>query len=185
MNKNSNREQAKETLNFVINEIVREITEERLPKLPEPTDMAEIQAKYWPEEYEIRLTIKALRKLPEHSIADIEAVIQKNKSSELYESFESYWSQAKQKITDDNIPIGLRILNTTEIFRNLAEYYGKDWLNPELAHTAKGMEEITKRLIKFIERQDQREIIASSDLKPTTIQPEELKSKQNISVKSL
>lgn len=180
--KSKQREEAKETLNFVIDDIVREITEEHLPKLPQMTDMAEIQEKYRPYEYTIDLAITEI--YPVFRRADITASIQKKYSNKSYESFREYWNEARQKITDDNIHIGLRALHATEIFRNMSEYYGNDTQNPDVKSTAKALQEIVKRYITFAEKNKEKNI-TSLDAKQIDIQTEKLKKAKHIHVQSL
>jgi len=180
--KSKQREEDKKTLNFVIDDIVREITEEYLPKLPQMTDMAEIQEKYRPEEYTIDLAITEVH--PLFSRADITATIQKKDSDKSYESFKEYWSKAKQGVINDTIPTGLRAFYTVEIFRNLAEYYGNDLQNLDVKATSKALQEIVKRFISFAEKNNEKNI-TTLDAKQIDIKTEKLKTIKNLCVQSL
>ncbi|MBD3362051.1 hypothetical protein GF358_04655 [Candidatus Woesearchaeota archaeon] len=178
------RDEDKNTLNFVIDEILKEITSDLLPKLPKIADMAEIQEKYIPNKYEIELNVNKVKPHQRFNTARITARISKKSSDKGYDHFEEYWQEAKTKIADNSTPIELRALHVTEVFRNLAEYYGNDLQNPEIKQIGKSLQEIVKRLLGFSKKHDDKQITVL-DTSKIGILPEELTNKKAIYVLNL
>ncbi|MBN1645188.1 hypothetical protein JW851_04100 [Candidatus Woesearchaeota archaeon] len=142
----------KETLNFVLEEIAREITEEHLPKLPRLSDFTETIEKYRPSVYKMNLTLSKLTDCAHGRkfYATATANITKQKSEKEYKNFKEYWNDIKKGLLDENKTHGQKAFLCIEIFRNLLEYYGNDI--SIINKTADALQEIAKRFIKFKRR---------------------------------
>ena len=145
------RKQEKETLDFVIKDILEQATKIDLPKLPSLIDFAEnTNNKYVPKKYQITdFSIKNEIGCGEKYEAEICVTITKTDSSETYNSFFDYWTYAADKINNIDTSTGKRALLATELFRNFLEFYGNDSQNKDINKIIKSLHEIVTRLIRF------------------------------------
>ena len=150
------KEQDKKVLDFVINDILDQAKID-LAKLPSLTDFAEnINKKYIPKTYQItNFSIINEVGCGEKYEAEICATIAKTDSNESYGSFFDYWNDTADKIKNSHASTGKRALFTTELFRNLLEFYGNDAQNKDIHKIITSLHEIVTRLIRFNKAHDE------------------------------
>lgn len=141
----------KETLDFVITDLVRQITEEEMPKIPLLSDHAEETAnKYKPIEYIInQLVLSRVIGSGKNYDATITAYVSKRAVSNTFDSFHDYWNNKKNQIINSEAHTGQRALAIADVFTNLTKYFGNDVQNKYVKILAKHLHEMLQRLINF------------------------------------
>jgi len=147
----------KETLDFVITDLVRQITEEEMPQIPLLSDHAEETAnQYRPIEYFIdKIMFSRVIGSGNNYDADVIAQVSTRKLQNIFDSFSDYWDTKKRQINNSELHTGQRALAIADVFTNLTKYFGNDLKNKYIKTLAKPLHEMLQRILNFSKTHDE------------------------------